>query len=106
MTRKRVKIWKIYDEKQNYFFYFYGNCDIMEMAKIRFKPFHERGHSIDSHWHNCLKSVYMLEGRIALQIPERSPLPIKKDEFYIVYPMEIHSVKSEKNEAIALQRYF
>lgn len=58
---------------------------------------------VDPHWHNCLEFVYVLDGKVTLHLPEKAPQPIGKDEFLLVNPMEIHSIMSEKNEAIVLQ---
>ena len=70
---------------------------------VRFYYSKDEGSYVSPHWHNSLEIVYVIKGKVTLNLPCNVKVTAHDGEFFIANPREIHSVLSEKNEALVLQ---
>lgn len=72
-------------------------------VEVRFYHSLDEGSFVTPHWHNSLEIVYVIHGKVTLHLPMGEKHVTQDGEFFLVNPREIHSVLSEKNEALVLQ---
>ena len=70
---------------------------------MRFYLSKDEGSYVSPHWHNSLEIVYVISGKVTLNLPQGVRRTACGGEFFLANPREIHSVLSEKNEALVLQ---
>ena len=70
---------------------------------VRFYLSKDEGSYVSPHWHNSLEIVYVIKGKVVLNLPRGVKVTACDGEFFMANPREIHSVLSEKNEALVLQ---
>lgn len=70
---------------------------------VRFYLSKDEGSYVSPHWHNSLEIVYVIKGKVVLNLPRGVKVTACDGEFFMANPREIHSVFSEKNEALVLQ---
>lgn len=70
---------------------------------VRFYYSKDEGSYVSPHWYNSLEIVYVIKGKVTLNLPCNVKVTAHDGEFFIANPREIHSVLSEKNEALVLQ---
>ena len=70
---------------------------------VRFYLSKDEGSYVSPHWHNSLEIVYVIKGKVVLNLPRGVKVTASDGEFFMANPREIHSVFSEKNEALVLQ---
>ena len=70
---------------------------------VRFYLSKDEGSYVSPHWHNSLEIVYVISGKVTLNLPKGVKQTACDGEFFLANPREIHSVLSEKNEALVLQ---
>lgn len=70
---------------------------------VRFYLSKDDGSYVSPHWHNSLEIVYVIKGKVVLNLPRGVKVTACDGEFFMANPREIHSVLSEKNEALVLQ---
>lgn len=72
-------------------------------VEVRFYLSKDEGSYVSPHWHNSLEIVYVISGKVTLNLPQGVRRTACGGEFFLANPREIHSVLSEKNEALVLQ---
>lgn len=72
-------------------------------VEVRFYLSKDEGSYVSPHWHNSLEIVYVISGKVTLNLPQGVRHTACGGEFFLANPREIHSVLSEKNEALVLQ---
>lgn len=72
-------------------------------VEVRFYLSKDEGSYVTPHWHNSLEIVYVLKGKVTVNLPMGKKVTARDGELFLVNPREIHSVLSEKNEALVLQ---
>ena len=70
---------------------------------VRFYLSKDEGSYVSPHWHNSLEIVYVIKGKVVLNLPRGVKVTASDGEFFMANPREIHSVLAEKNEALVLQ---
>ncbi len=70
---------------------------------VRFYLSKDEGSYVTPHWHNSLEIVYVMKGKVTINLPFGKSVTANEDELFLANPREIHSVLSEKNEALVLQ---
>lgn len=70
---------------------------------VRFYYSVDEGSYVSPHWHNSLEIVYVIKGQVTLNLPRNVRVTAREGEFFLANPREIHSVLSQKNEALVLQ---
>ena len=70
---------------------------------VRFYLSKDEGSYVTPHWHDSLELVYVIKGCVTLNLPHGISQTAHSNEFILANPREIHSVLSEKNEALVLQ---
>ena len=70
---------------------------------VRFYLSKDEGSYVSPHWHNSLEIVYVIKGKVVLNLPRGVKVTASNGEFFMANPREIHSVLAEKNEALVLQ---
>ena len=70
---------------------------------VRFYLSKDEGSYVTPHWHDSLELVYVIKGCVTLNLPHGISQTAHSNEFFLANPREIHSVLSEKNEALVLQ---
>lgn len=70
---------------------------------VRFYLSEDEGSFVTPHWHNSLEIVYVIEGKVTVNLPYGNRETACGGEFFIVNPRTIHSILSVKNRALVLQ---
>ena len=65
---------------------------------VRFYLSKDEGSYVSPHWHNSLEIVYVIKGKVVLNLPRGVKVTASDGEFFMANPREIHSVFSEKKD--------
>lgn len=70
--------------------------------EVRFYLSVDEGSYVTPHWHDSIEMVYVIKGAITIGF-ENKKVKVSEKEFCIINSRTVHSVLSEKNEALVLQ---
>ena len=70
---------------------------------VRFYLSKDEGSYVSPHWHNSLEIVYVIKGKVVLNLPRGVKVTASDGEFFMANPREIHSVLAEKTRHLCFR---